>query len=92
MPTLKPLDAAAIRRAANQTGAILTLEEHCVSGGLGTAVAEVLADAGLPVRFRRMGTPDQPYHMIGSQRYLQQHLIGDAVAAARQLLRERVAV
>ncbi len=85
MPTLKPIDDIAICRAAEQTGAILTVEEHSVTGGLGSAVADVLMESGLAVRFRKMGTPDEPYHMIGSQTFLKQRLIGDIASEARKL-------
>ena len=43
MPTLKPVDEAAIIRAAAETGAIVTAEEHLEHGGLGSAVARVVA-------------------------------------------------
>jgi transketolase len=56
---LKPLDEDAIVRAAAATGAILTVEEHSVVGGLGTAVAEVLARARMAPRFRIHGLPDE---------------------------------
>jgi transketolase len=91
MPTLKPLDDAAIRRAARQTGAILTLEEHSVTGGLGSAVADVLVEAGLRVRFRKLGTPDVTYHLVGSQTYLKKHLLGDVAQAALGLVKQRAA-
>src|SRR5215813_5661018 len=44
MHTIKPLDAGALRKAARETRAILTVEEHNATGGLGSAVAEVLVD------------------------------------------------
>jgi transketolase len=44
MPTIKPLDAQAIIKAAQETGAIVTCEEHSIYGGLGSAVAEVLME------------------------------------------------
>lgn len=56
---LKPLDEDAILRAAHQTGAILTVEEHNVVGGLGTAVAEVLGRHGVSARVRLHGLPDE---------------------------------
>jgi transketolase len=56
---LKPLDEEAVVRAATTTGAILTVEEHSVVGGLGTAVAEVLARARQAPRFRIHGLPDE---------------------------------
>ncbi len=56
MHTIKPLDRQAVIEAARETMGILTIEEHAINGGLGSAVAEALAeDDGLPVRFARMG-------------------------------------
>lgn len=58
MHTIKPLDSEVVLKAARETGAILTAEEHSVVGGLGSAVADVLAEAGLGIRFRKLGFPD----------------------------------
>jgi len=55
---LKPLDEAAVLRSAASTGAILTVEEHSVVGGLGAAVAEVLGRHGVRARVRIHGLPD----------------------------------
>ncbi|UCC76086.1 MAG: transketolase family protein [Anaerolineales bacterium] len=57
--TIKPIDVQTVVSAANETGTVLTVEEHSIIGGLGSAVAEVLAEAGQGVRFRRLGIPDQ---------------------------------
>lgn len=57
IPTIKPLDTAAIRAAAQESGRIVTAEEHSVTGGLGTAVAEVLAETGVG-RLARVGVHD----------------------------------
>lgn len=52
MPTVKPLDEAAIVRAAEETGAIVTAEEHLLHGGLGSRVAEVVgAHLAVPMAF-----------------------------------------
>jgi transketolase len=59
MHTIDPLDYEEILAAARETSAILTVEEANVTGGLGSAVAEVLAEAGAGVRFRRHGVPDE---------------------------------
>jgi transketolase len=56
LPTIRPLDRDAIVAAARETGAIVTVEEHTVHGGLGGAVAEVVATE-LPVRMRLLGVP-----------------------------------
>lgn len=59
MHTIKPLDEEAVLRAAVQTGAIITLEEHSIHGGLGAAIAEVVSQ-NHPVRMRILGIPDEP--------------------------------
>ena len=80
MHTLKPLDEEAVRAAARETGAIATLEQHSVIGGLGSAVAEVLAELpGTRVRFRRIGVPSAFSERVGSQKWLeQQHGLDEA--------------
>lgn len=65
MCSLKPLDEAAIGEAAASAGAIVTLEEQSIYGGLGSAVAEVIAERGLRVRFKRIGIPDQFVEDVG---------------------------
>lgn len=58
MHTLKPIDRETVLRCAEEAGAVVTVEEHNVIGGLGSAVAEVLAEASSGVPFRRVGIPD----------------------------------
>ena len=54
--TIKPIDKDIILKAAGDTGAILTLEEHSTLGGLGSAVAEIISeDYKHPVKFKRLG-------------------------------------
>ena len=57
MPTLKPLDTQAVLNLAKQTGAIVTVEDHQINGGLGSAVAETLVE-NFPVPMERIGIPD----------------------------------
>ena len=57
MPTLKPIDRQAIIDAAMQTGAIVTVEDHQINGGLGSAVAEVLVE-NCPVPMARIALQD----------------------------------
>jgi transketolase len=67
------LDTEAILSAAGETHAIFTLEEHSILGGLGSAVAAVLAEADLPkIRFKRIGVPPAFSPYIGSQEYMQE--------------------
>jgi transketolase len=72
MHTLKPLDTEAVLAAARDTGVVITLEQHSIIGGLGSAVAEVLAEAGLPVKFKRIGIPSAFSPRVGSQQYLEE--------------------
>lgn len=58
MHTIKPLDVACIIKAAKETGAILTLEEHSIYGGFGAAVSEVVVQ-NEPVPMKIMGIPDE---------------------------------
>jgi transketolase len=60
MHTVKPLDEKLVLKCAKETGHIITVEEHSVIGGLGSAVAETLAEQyDQPVRFKRMGIKDR---------------------------------
>ena len=73
MHTVKPLDGAAVQAAAEQTGAIVTAEDHSIIGGLGGAVAEYLAEhapvplarIGIPDTFCRSGDPAELFPMYG---------------------------
>ena len=58
MATIKPMDKDIILKAAAETGAIVTAEEHNIIGGLGSAVAEVLCESGKPVPMLRVGVED----------------------------------
>ncbi len=72
--SIKPIDRAAIVRAAKETGGIVVLEEHNLSGGVGSAVAEVLMDEGCGnVPFRRLAFPDVNIKEVGSQAWLLDH-------------------
>lgn len=61
MHTIKPLDEKLVLKCAKETGTILTIEEHSIIGGMGSAVAEVLAEkyTSKPIDFQRMGIHDQ---------------------------------
>ncbi len=71
MHTVKPIDRAAIVAAARETGGIVTVEEHQLCGGLGGAVAEILADAGAaPKKFLRLALPDIYVGRVGTHDWL----------------------
>lgn len=88
MHTIKPIDEEAVIRAAKETGAIVTAEEHSVTGGLGSAVAEIVVK-NAPVRmamvgqldtFGESGKPDELRKKYGMT-------ADDIAAAARRLMK-----
>jgi transketolase len=66
--TIKPIDKAAVAEAASKTGAIVTVDNHNVIGGLGSAVAEVVGDT-VPVPIERIGVQDV-FGQVGNVDYL----------------------
>lgn len=86
MHTIKPLDVDALVRAARETRAIVTVEEHSIVGGLGGAVAEVLSEI-FPVPIKRVGLADcfcetGPYQVLLDNYGM---ATKDIVAAVRQV-------
>jgi transketolase len=73
VPTIKPLDAGTIVASAQKTGAVVTVEEGQIIGGLGGAIAELLSEhaptpmkrIGMRDRFGESGTPDQLLEYFG---------------------------
>ena len=59
MHTIKPIDKEAIIKAVMDTRRIITVEDHNVVGGLGSAVAEVMAQAGKGCAFKMLGHQDK---------------------------------
>lgn len=90
MPTIKPLDEEAIRRAASETGAIVVSEEHLADGGLGVRVAQAVAlSAPSPMEFvgihntyAESGTPEDLIEKYGMT-------AANAAAAARRVLKRK---
>lgn len=77
MHTIKPLDTDAVLEAANASTTILTVEEHNILGGLGSAVAEILAENPGKSRLRRHGIMDE-YALIAPPTHLYRHYKLDA--------------
>ena len=89
MHTVKPIDVAAIERAAIRSQFIVTVEEHSVIGGLGGAVSEIAASIKGAV-VRRIGLNDKYPTIVGDQNYLrtEHHLNAASIAKTiRELLR-----
>ncbi|MBV8175694.1 MAG: transketolase family protein [Verrucomicrobia bacterium] len=86
--TIKPLDHAAVCKAATETGKVITVEEHSVHGGLGEGCAGLLLQKGMHPAFKIVGFPDD-HTMTGSQEEIFCHYGIDApglAQAARDLL------
>lgn len=72
MHTIKPIDTEAVLAAVNDTRRILTVEEHNILGGLGSAVADVIAASGKGCAFDKLGLPDT-YSLVGYPEDLYAH-------------------
>jgi transketolase len=93
MHTVKPLDEALLRGCAKECGALFTIEEHSLIGGLGSAVGEWLAASGVRCLLRSFGAGDRFAHLCGSQEYLRrmEALTADQIAVSvRDTLKEWV--
>jgi len=87
MHTIKPLDETAVLKAANTSRVVLTVEEHNILGGLGSAVAEVMAENPGKARLKRHGIMDE-YALISPPMRLYQHykLDGDGIREVAEAL------
>lgn len=90
VPFVKPLDHAAVLAAARECRAVITVEEHLVNGGLGEAVAGLIAQAGIATRFKIVALPDE-YTVTGSQAEIFRHygLTMEGLSATAQGLLDR---
>lgn len=73
MSSIKPLDEDAVRAAMQATPLIVTVEEHSILGGLGGAVAEVMAETGGNARLLRLGTRDRFGESATADELLEKH-------------------
>ena len=69
MHTMKPFDVKTVKDLINRNIPIITLEEHNIIGGLGSAVAEVIADSERKVKFMRLALPDIFSHYVGGHQF-----------------------
>lgn len=78
-PTVKPIDRETILHCASNYNTIITVEEHNLSGGFGSAVAEVLAEqSDVKAKLVRVALDDRYSSIVGSQKYLRQQYSIDA--------------
>lgn len=88
IPSIKPLDTAAIMKIAQKTGAVITMEEHSIYGGLGSAVAEAIC-IKYPVPMRILGVKDVFGESGEYEQLLEKHGLTakNAVTAGKELVR-----
>lgn len=84
-PTVKPIDKEFITQCAERYDVILTVEEHNIMGGFGSAVAEVLSERISRVRLIRVGLNDEFSSEIGDSAYLRKHYKMDSEAIKSKL-------
>ena len=90
--TVKPLDVETMLASCEKTGAIVTVEEHSIIGGLGSAVAELLAErAGKRIPLRRLGVADTFGESGLADELLAKHglTVANIAAATRELLKKK---
>ena len=90
MISVKPIDREEVVAAAQETGAIVTAEEHLVRGGLGAAVAQVVAETH-PVPLRFIGIRDTYLESASVEELLERHQLtaADVARAAREAIRAK---
>lgn len=85
-PTVKPIDVQTITECAKTHKTIITVEEHNLSGGFGSAVAEVLAELdGEKAKLVRVGLSDKYSCIVGSQKYLRKQYSIDAKTVEQKI-------
>ena len=85
-PTVKPIDRDVIARCAADFDLVVTVEEHNLAGGFGSAVAEVMAELPVHGRLLRVGIHDTYCALVGDQKYLRSQFGLDAAGIAAQIL------
>ena len=84
MPFVKPFDKSAVIESAAKTGLVVTVENHSVKGGLGSAVCETLSEV-LPTRVVRIGINDQ-FGMSGTSSELMEHFGLDSKSIVKKIV------
>ncbi len=85
-PTVKPIDREVILACANDFDLIVTVEEHNIIGGFGSAVAEVMAENPQKARLLKIGLEDTYSSKVGSQKYLRSEFGIDAKGIAEKII------
>ena len=86
MHTVKPIDVVEIKKAAEETQGIITLEEHTLMGGLGGTISEICMNNSIhPKFFKSIGLNDTFSKVVGSQKYLRNFYQMDSKYIKKQI-------
>ena len=89
MFTIKPIDKELILREVQGKRQVITIENHSIIGGLGSAVAEVLAETGSAVPLKRIGVNER-FGQVGTPDFLQKEYGLDAASIKQQIVEGKV--
>jgi len=77
IPSLRPLDRTALAALLRKTRRVISVEEHSVSGGLGSTIAEILAEEGIASRLKRLGIAEGKFAVSGPRDKIRAHYFID---------------
>ncbi|MDF7650077.1 transketolase family protein [Pantoea sp. Acro-805] len=87
IPSIRPCDTQRLQELLNHYSAVITVEEHNVNGGVGSLVAEVLAEGGCGIPLLRLGIPDGQYAIAGDRASTRAHHGIDAASVVKSAVR-----
>ena len=85
MHTIKPIDKECILNLINKGYKIYTFEEHTILGGLGSVIAEIIAESGNAVQFKRIGINDEFSHIVGNSQFIREQFKLDKDGILKQI-------
>lgn len=85
--SLRPLNREALAALLGPTKRVLTVEEHSISGGLGSTIAEILSETGLPIRLKRLGIPEGKFSIAGPRAMIRAAYHIDAAGIESEVLK-----
>jgi len=85
--SIKPFDYQELEQIVKNKKFIFTIEEHSIIGGLGSLVAEYIAESSYNPIFKRFGLPDEYSHYVGSQSYIREKLDFTATSISKKILK-----
>lgn len=85
IPTIKPIDRNSVRKEILRHKTIITVEEHSIIGGLGSTIAEIIAEESMNVLFKRIAVQDPITHFVGNQEYMRKKNGINATSIAKKI-------